>query len=275
MWTQPTFGSPNTADAQTRMATCKIATKLSSGGRDSLSGEPADRHTRSMAEQSLRFAVADLAHARRAATWKCWASDRKKDVYIACRELRGAIKLSLHESGNWHVAFDNPDRFEPGSVPESRFAAKYQKPPELAPGVTLACRIHTPWFAATVPMDRLDEGVRYIAPATAIQTVEVAILLLDRGHLGRGWPTCNSLPTSPVGHFGWDDGSCVWAVSQRVPTPTPPPPSRGALHYFRGGSETDWQGPGMRMVAIGSNADGSVVLTELPIKVQRSTAKQE
>lgn len=59
-----------------------------------------------MTELAIRFGVGDGQ--RRAATWKCWAVDGpgRNDVYLACRELRGAMKASLHKSGRWHVAFD-------------------------------------------------------------------------------------------------------------------------------------------------------------------------
>jgi hypothetical protein len=226
-----------------------------------------------MPERSIRFAVADLSRARRAATWKCWTPGNKRDVYVACREMHGAVKLSLHESGAWNIAFDRPERFEPDSVPKSRFAAQYQKPAELAPGVILACRIHTPHFAASVPMSGLENRLRYIAPAGPGESVEVAILLIERGHLGRGWPTCNSMPTAPVGFFEWDDGACVWAIAQRVQTMEPPPPLRGTPAYFRGATPEDLDvSVGLRMIGMGAHTDGSIVLTEMPVQVERRKA---
>jgi hypothetical protein len=76
-----------------------------------------------MSERSIRFGVTDYK-GRRAATWKCWTQvgSGKKDVYLACREPRGSPKLSLHESGQWQVAFDAnqfPALFEQGTEPAS------------------------------------------------------------------------------------------------------------------------------------------------------------
>lgn len=102
-----------------------------------------------MAQRSLRFSIRDGD--RRAATWKVWteAGTGHSDVYLVCRALGGVLKTSLHESGNWHVSFSQEafeDRVE-GAIPSlsTRFVEKWARPSGLAPGVTLAYRIVTPW----------------------------------------------------------------------------------------------------------------------------------
>ena len=104
-----------------------------------------------MAEQALRFGVCSKSERLRAATWKLWTPLGKADIYLAGRELAGAMKLSLHESDNWHFAYD--PRFFEKRMPKDkrtdmgRFIDKWQRPSALAPGVTLALRIVTPWTA--------------------------------------------------------------------------------------------------------------------------------
>lgn len=59
-----------------------------------------------MGKQPLRFGIHDGA-GHRAATWKLWTgkSANRSDVYLAFRELNDALKVSLHESGQWHIAY--------------------------------------------------------------------------------------------------------------------------------------------------------------------------
>lgn len=59
-----------------------------------------------MADRALRFGVSNGID-RRAATWKLWTEpkDGKFDVYLACRALGGSLKTSMHQSGQWHVAY--------------------------------------------------------------------------------------------------------------------------------------------------------------------------
>jgi len=59
-----------------------------------------------MGKQALRFVIHDGA-GNRAATWKLWTKTGagRSEVYLACRELRGTLKASLHESGHWHIAY--------------------------------------------------------------------------------------------------------------------------------------------------------------------------
>ena len=101
-----------------------------------------------MPEQAIRFCVSD-SNGLRSASWKCWTPTGKEDVYLTCRELNGAIKASLHQSGSWHSAydstfFDNAVRHE-DRTDTGRFVDRWHTPTPLAPGVLLAFRIVTPW----------------------------------------------------------------------------------------------------------------------------------
>jgi hypothetical protein len=179
------------------------------------------RELLTMPERSVRFGVADSEN-RRAASWKCFGGGRK-EVYVACRALAGCIKLSLHESGRWHVAFDYqkfPTLFEPGSAPPTRFSAVWKRPAPIVQGFTLACRIHTPWYAANIQEQELEAGVTWLAPASAGQSVEVAIFLCDQLIDPNAWPGRTSMQTQPVGWFELDGGGCVWVVCTAVCPPS-------------------------------------------------------
>ncbi len=100
-----------------------------------------------MQELAIRFGVSD-GNGNRSATWKVWTPTGKSDVYLACRALGGQLKASLHESGNWHIAYSEKTYTESveNIVPtqKGRFMSLWDRPKAIAPGVTLAYRIVTP-----------------------------------------------------------------------------------------------------------------------------------
>ncbi|MGZ5259125.1 MAG: hypothetical protein ACXWC0_16010 [Burkholderiales bacterium] len=83
--------------------------------------------------------------------WKIWtpSAPAQNEMYLACRAL-GELKPSLHERGFWHIAF-SPEFFESkfNAPKPSRFMDEWPRPPEIAPGFTLAFRIIVPWLAPT------------------------------------------------------------------------------------------------------------------------------
>lgn len=227
-----------------------------------------------MPERFIRFGVTDNA-GRRAATWKCWSQvgRGKKDVYLACRAFQGNIKLSLHESGRWHVGFDAArfaSMFEDNSIHTTRFAGKWNKPDPLVKGLILACRVHTPWYGVTIPDSSLDRKVTWIQSAPQGQSIEVAIFLSEAGTLITGWPGRRSMNTNLVGSIELDGGCHVWAVSHTIPLVEPNLPPAPAPRYFKGQGEQDLFEEGMRAAVWGSCEDGSVVFFEAPVSVTKN-----
>jgi hypothetical protein len=104
--------------------------------------------------QPIRFGVRALS-GHRAATWRVWNPGAlKNDVYLACRTLRGELKASLHQSGEWHISYSK--RFyetgftEESGKPPSRFTDIWPRPKDFAPGMTLAFRVVVPPNSATI-----------------------------------------------------------------------------------------------------------------------------
>lgn len=101
-------------------------------------------------------------------------------MYVACRELRGAVKTSLHESGSWQVGFSTEffDRgFEERARPRSRHIEIWPRPPEISPGLTLALRIVVPWGSPTIEIRRNERGVKWIPTAPEGHAVQFCVLL--------------------------------------------------------------------------------------------------
>lgn len=225
-----------------------------------------------MPERSIRFGVTNHV-GRRAEIWKCWTrvGTGKKDVYVACRALKGGLKLSLHDSGRWHVAFDStqfPSMFEEESSPATRFMSKWNKPAPIIQGLSLACRIHTPWHAVTIPDASLDANVTWIPMAPEGQSVEVVVFLSEGEMVVNDWPGRLSMKTNPVGSFELDGGGCVWVVHRTCPSIAPNLPPISAPQYFRGAGEEDLLKAGTR--AWGAHEDGSVVFQESPVSVTKN-----
>jgi hypothetical protein len=213
-----------------------------------------------MADRLIRFGVGDGS--KRAATWKCWNTKGTNDVYVACRELGGALKTSLHESGSWHVAFSwdylekNADF--PSTEWPTRYIEKWPKPPDIATGVTLAYRIVTPAASVTTAVvPDQTTGVLWIAPAADGFAVEIDILISRPSAVLRSWPGRTSMGTQLVGSFLTEAGDTVWVVNWTIPVPDSKEPLTGRGRFFKGRSAADLAEPNVRAILFGDEPDGS------------------
>jgi len=178
-----------------------------------------------MKEQALRFGIHDGA-GHRAATWKLWTKTGtgKSDVYLTCREHYGIIHVSLHESGQWHTAF-SPPTFEKdvkGAIPKfkDRFIEKWNRPPEIAPGVTLALRIATPWWSMSQSVkEGRFKGVTWLPSAPELMATEIAILFTKPTTQITEWPGRSSMDTSFIGALLLANREIVWAVYRTADMP--------------------------------------------------------
>ena len=159
-----------------------------------------------MPEQLIRFCVPD-GKGLRAATWRCWTPAGKEDVYLACRELKGAMKASLHQSGSWHLAYD-PGFFETSMRQEDRtnkgrFIDKWQTPAHLAPGVLLAFRIVTPCGAVFTSQPETSGIFSAPKPAEG-RAIEFDLFLVEPMIVLSGWPGKERMKTEfALGTKGW------------------------------------------------------------------------
>jgi hypothetical protein len=107
----------------------------------------------------LRFAVGH-PDGPRSAVWRVWATPRSSDVYVTARTLGGVAKVSLHESGRWRFAFTKEYSEDENSLAPSegdRVIGKWNRPPEVADGITPAFMVSVPSAEVTEPRLRLPE----------------------------------------------------------------------------------------------------------------------
>ena len=225
-----------------------------------------------MAKRSLRFGIND-GNGRRAATWKLWTetSGGNSEIYLANRSLGGTLKASLHQSGKWHIAFTKQifDNYVKGAKTKfkDRFIEKWPKPPEIAPGITLAFRIVTPYSAVTNSTEiGKYKGVKWLPNAPESKATEIDILITKPEALGTGWPGKNSMATSLIGFFPLENGATVWAVNWVIDFPDFSKWGNGTIRFFAGKNKEDLKKDGVRLIAFGKEPDGSRVLYDCAIK---------
>ena len=211
-----------------------------------------------MPEQSIRFVVASQ-DTQRAATWKCWNPSNSSDVYLACRELGGALKASLHQSGSWHLAY--LEGFYQESIPDEkktedgRYISKWAQPSEIAPGFTLAFQIFTPSAAVNTPLENSSKFECIPAP-TNNAAIEISIFILADTATENNCPGHSTMRTKSVGSMSLPNGSVVSIVYRECEMPNF---SFGPVnaHLFRGTTTEGLEDANLRMLVFGDKADGS------------------
>lgn len=226
-----------------------------------------------MPQKSVRFGVGS-SESLHGATWKLWTetSGGHSEIYLACRALGGELKVSLHQSGKWHVAFDAntfEDKVE-GSVPSltSRFVEKWPQPPEIAEGVTLAFRIVTPETAVSSNSKvKNPNKVIWVAPPSKAKAIEIYILITAPHAKIPDWPGKDSVGTELIGSFQLNNGNTVWAVSKIIDCPDFSKIGKGTGHFFKGKSKVDLkESDNLKALAFGDNQDGSKVIYDVTVK---------
>jgi hypothetical protein len=227
-----------------------------------------------MPEQSIRFGVGSEQPPRRGASWKIWTPSNKFDVYIASRDIGGALKLSLHESGQWHLAYN--EAFFDEKIPKhhrddrGRFIDTWKRPEPIAPGLTLAVRVVTPWSAMS-EVASVSNKLTLIEPPIEGRAVAVGIFVVESTVQVSGWPGKNGMGTNNVGSYDMPDGSKIWAVSWDIECPDFSQIPKAQANLFSGVSKSDISSD-LRALIFGDNDDGSKTLYDLRGRYERSDA---
>jgi len=230
-----------------------------------------------MAQKSIRIGVGSN-ESLHSATWKLWTetSGGHSEIYLACRALGGELKASMHQSGNWHVAFSEStykDKVE-GTVPSltSRFAEKWPQPSEIAEGVTLAFRIVTPETAVSSNSEVKNANkIKWVPPPPKAKAIEIYILITTPHAKISEWPGKDSMGTEFIGSFQLNNGNTVWAVSQIIDCPDFSKFGKGTGHFFKGKSKSDLkESDDLRALVFGDNPDGSRVIYDTVVKTGTS-----
>lgn len=226
-----------------------------------------------MSQKSIRFGIGNN-ESLHSATWKLWTetSGGNSEVYLACRSLGGELKASMHQSGNWHIAFSEGtyQKKVAGAVPslDSRFTDRWPQPPDIAEGVTLSFRIVTP--ATAVSSDtKVKNPNKLVWIPTPIEkkAIEVYVIITTPQAKISEWPGKDSMGTDLIGSFKLNNGNTVWAVSKVIESPNFSQLVKGTGHLFKGKTKSDLKNTdNIRGLVFGDNPDGSRVIYDVDVR---------
>jgi hypothetical protein len=168
-----------------------------------------------MATLSARFGVGDPKGAR-SSEWVVMWKATKSDVYLAGRTLGGAIKVSLHESGQCQVRAPDPSKWKsPGYPP--RFLDRWTINPCSQCEFPFGIIVPTSELTHAAWANRRDKGTIWL-PAKVGGAVEIAVFLTRVEHR----------PMDSLASARWDkiivlerlpDGRDLWVVAAEAKLP--------------------------------------------------------
>lgn len=226
-----------------------------------------------MPETAIRFAAKNSLD-RRSGIWKCWANlgNGKNDVYVTNRATGKALKVSLHETGSWRIAFLSGflrEEIQADSrLRSNRLVDIWPRPEEISAGCTLALRIVIPEDAVTVPISDKDPRSTVWIPAPASgKALEVVLLLTAPCSNALGWPGRDSMGTQLLGSFEIENGYRVWMVYYVIDKPTMDTRT-GVMTCFTSGKRAMEESRRHRAIIFSQATDGSRILYESNVEIQ-------
>ncbi len=135
-----------------------------------------------MSGSELRFQVGTKYKA--ATSWKINKRKSEKtglaEIYIFCRPLGDSIKVSLHASKQWHIAFASESTSKEHGF-EKRFLKTWNEPEQIN-GIIPALRIITPISSVSTRQKSPHKKIKFIPSAKTDLATEIYILILKRNN---------------------------------------------------------------------------------------------
>lgn len=167
---------------------------------------------------TLRFRVADPARGIESTTWSLVGSKKSGDLYFACRETMGDLKLSLHESGVTRLAWtaaEAPSRVSPG---DDRVISRWNTTEPLPNGWALVLNLFIPDSALSPVLPPLPDRPR--KPTVTLPAAGPGRIIVVRVIVGK--PGYGSLHLTgeleEVGRMRLGNGSAVAVTAWNYPT---------------------------------------------------------
>jgi len=124
-----------------------------------------------------RFGVGN-PHGKHSLVWKVWASRNTPDLYVTARSMAGAMKASIHASGERHVGLTR----EYAGDKNRRHYDRWFGGQALAKGISLEFLIQIPTMELrSFPLREgdLKDNVVWLQSAPELQIKEIGILILS------------------------------------------------------------------------------------------------
>lgn len=228
-----------------------------------------------MPETAIRVSVKNHLN-KRSSIWKCWTNlgTGKSDVYITNRAIGKALKVSLHETGLWHIGFDSSflkrELRQESRLLHNRFVDQWSKPIEISDGCTLALRIIIPEDVVTTPLsDKDPRSTIWIEAPPPGKAIEIVLLLTAPQPSASGWPGRDSMGTQFIDSIEIENGCRLWLVYYLIDTPIMDD-RKGIATYFKSGKKVAQQSRRHRAIIFSQAADGSRILLESNVQIQHN-----
>lgn len=227
---------------------------------------------RNMKRQEIKFGITD--DSRRAATWKLVTPKSKSDIYLSCRELRGAIKASMHQSGSWHLGYTKETGskyFETEeSFYENQYIEKWPRPKPISKGITLAFRIVTPFSAVITPVEKNQKKIIWISNCQEGQATEIDIIITSKYEGLDNWPGEKGMGTKIIGSYNLDNGETVWVVYWYIPMPNLSSISGNTFQFFKGRNKSELKSNKLKAIIFADENDGARTLFDCAVDLSES-----
>jgi hypothetical protein len=232
--------------------------------------------TRSSPRTEIRFGVRSADGRFRSGTFRLWTNTNpdKDDVYIVSREVGRDVKVSLHETGQWHLKIE-PTGGNVGRIPH--VTERWSRPAPFSGGITKAFGIVVPTAAVRTPISNSAAVSWVTAPPVATQ---FTVLLTAHGMRVSSWPGARGMGTALVGKIPLRrSGEMVWVVSHaldEVPIPkefrdgqarTFPLPNAEAAERLRAAA----MGGSLKMLVFGHDDDGMWWFMDAPTEAKEGS----
>jgi len=101
------------------------------------------------------------------------------------------------------------------------------------------------------------KGVIWLPNAPEPKATEIDIFLVKPTTPVSEWPGKRSMGTSLIGSIPLESGETVWAVYWVMALPELTTATKGTGWFYKGKSEKDLEGEGLRALVFGTEPDGS------------------
>ena len=168
-----------------------------------------------VAGDTIRFGVGS-ADALHSSIWRMWT--HRNDVYLAARHSAQMVKVSLHSSGDWRVAYVDASQVNDPELPTgSRVLHKWRRPPEFASGWTQCLHIMIPSCSVRQRFraDDTDKNVKnvdWVLPAKLGEKVTFTVLISAPRVPEEAWQTVCRPGDATLGSVALDNDGRVWLM---------------------------------------------------------------
>lgn len=164
--------------------------------------------------EKVRFAVG-APEGPRSSTWKLWVDNRlsrgkpKGEIYLGNRGIAGDLKVSLHRSGQWQVAFTSQSEFAAKRRERGlpRQTQTWERPSPDKDGVVYGYGLYFPTqeLTDTPYTGSKVDAITWIPAASPNQLIEFHLLI--------------TTPDADVGDSSWPGEDKGTELLKRIPLP--------------------------------------------------------